>query len=63
MTKEQLIQLANMLPSGAEVHFSIDVGDPNDDSEDRVFVDEFDEIKRICGNKYVFCGRASGYNF
>lgn len=63
MTKEQLIQLADMLPSGAEVQFSIDVGDPNDDSQDRVFVDEFDEIKRISGNKYVFCGQASGYNF
>lgn len=63
MTKEQLIQLANMLPSGAEVQLSINISDPNDDSEDRVFVDEFDEIKRISGNKFVICAKASGYNF
>lgn len=63
MTREQLIQLANTLPKGAEVTFSVDVSCTNNDSEDRVFINEFDEVKHIRNNEFVICGSASSYNF
>lgn len=63
MTKEQLIRLANTLPAGAEVQFSIDVSCADSDSEDRVFIKEFDDIKHIRANNFVICGIAESKNF
>lgn len=63
MTREQLLQLANTLPKGADVQFSVNVSCIDSDSEDRVFISEFDEVKHIRDNSYVICGVADSYNF
>lgn len=63
MTKEQLARLVSFLPDGAEVSFSVDISDANSDSQDRVYVDCFDEIKRINKNKFVVCGISNDKNF